>query len=324
MNLNKLKEASNKKHELFERFIQNARVNEELAKMNKIISFDDAKEYLINLFKDNKEYEIFDKESELKRKRHIIIPKDLKWKKGSFTIWNPNKCCGFIIYADEEINKFANFFIKAFSNIKDNFHEYINTQNEFDDIKDKIDFYINSYEYLEDENKVNFKDLFIDYNWFTYNNLKNLTTDCFKYNNESCNIKDCKNCNKCNMFLSNVEYTENMYKYNKAINTFIESICKLTTIPVDISQEIISDEVVIRYNIGKLGIDITTCSKKDKLYSSASILVYTHIKDQMIPLYTSNDKLYSKKGKEQFDLFFDLTHVYRANQKEWLKYAKAK
>lgn len=323
MNLNKLKIASNNKVESFERFIQNARVNEELEKMNKIISFDDAKEYLINLFKNNKDYEIFNTETELKRKRHIIIPTDLKWKKEAFSIWNPNKKCGFIIYTNDEINKYANFFIKSFSNSKDDFYEYINTQNEFDDIKDKIDFYINSYEYLEEEKPVKFKDLTIDYNWFIYSDLKNLTDNCIKYN-KKCNIKDCKNNNKCKNYFPIVKYTENMFKYNKNINTFIELICKTAQVPVSISQEKVSDEFVIRYNIGKLGIDITTSSREDKLYSSASILVYTHIKDQMIPLYTSKDKVYFKKGKEQFKLFFDLINEYRVKEKEWIKHAKRK
>jgi HD-GYP domain-containing protein (c-di-GMP phosphodiesterase class II) len=325
MNLNKLKSISNSKLESFERFIQNARVNEELQKMNKEITFEDAKNYLIELFKDNKAYEIFDKEIELKRKRHIVIPNTLKWEKGSFTIWNPNKNCGFILYTDDELKKDANFYIKGFTNDKDNISNYINTQNEFDDLKEKIDFYINSYDYLEEiKETVNFNKLTIDYNWFAYTNMKNLTEDCIKYNTGNCNIKECKNCNKCNMYISKMQYTENMYNHNQNINAFVEMICKESQLPTSIDQEIISDEMVIRYNIGNLGIDVTTCSKKDKLYSSANITVYTHKNNQMIPLYNANEKLYSKKGKEQFNLFFDLVHMYSANKKEWIKYAKGK
>ena len=50
-----------------------------------------------------------DKEKELKRNRHIIIPTNLQWKKDSFAIWNPNKNCGFVLYTNEDIKKYYEF-----------------------------------------------------------------------------------------------------------------------------------------------------------------------------------------------------------------------
>jgi hypothetical protein len=331
MNLNKLrnvtcnKSTENSTNDSFERFIQNARVNEELQKMNQIVTYEEAKNYLIDLFKDNKDYEIFDKEKELKRNRHIIIPTNLQWKKDSFAIWNPNKNCGFVLYTNDDIKKYYEFSLVAFSNDKSDIQGLINCANEFDDLKSKIDFYINSYDYLKENiEEIDFNKLTIDYNWFAYTDLKNLTSDCIKFESEFCKIKKCENCNKCNMFISKLEYTQNMYNYNKLINTFIETICKLVKKPTSISEEMIENNKIIRYKIGNLGIDITTCSMKDKLYSSASVLIYTNKKDVVIPLYSSDEKLYSNNGKEQFDLYFALLHEFAFNKSLLLSYAKMK
>lgn len=323
MNLNKLKTATSTKitNDSFERFIQNARVNEELAKMNKNISFEDAKNYLIELFKNNKDYEIFDIKTELARKRNIVIPNTSMWKKDTFTIWNPNKYCGFSIYKTDELTKYYNFGIVGFSS-KVDFKGFINCANEFDEVKEKIDFYINSYDYLKENTEViKFNDLTIAINWFTYANMKNLTDDCIKYQTEYCKIKNCKNCNKCNMFISKLEYTQNMYKFNELINTFIETICKFVQKPTEYTEEIVENTKNIGYKIGQLGIDITTCSMTDKQYSSATIKVYTIKNNTIIPLY-SNNKLYFKKGKEQFELYFALLMEFTKNKTKWLSYAK--
>lgn len=325
MNLNKLKNITNTKsiNDSFENFIQTARMTEELEKMNVIVTFDDAKNYLINLLKDNPNYEIFDNEKEIARMRHIVIPKDGFFGKDSFVIWDHKRYCGFLVKTSEDLNKFYNFALYGFSNNKNDFTALINAKHEFDDIKEKINFYINSYSYIDEVKFNKFEDLEIDYNWYLYNDMNNLTEDCIKFNEDCCKIKDCKNCNKCNMFMSKLEYTTNMYKFNNLINKLVELMCKESKVPVTISKELIDDDHTIRYTIGKLGIDIFTSSKKDKLYSSASIKVYTNDK-MLVPLFVSDSKLYSNNGKEQFSLYFNLLHEYAKEKKTWIKYMKKK
>lgn len=319
MNIKKLSDgfASNINTDTFERYIQNARVNEELKKMNEEITFEYMKNFLINIFKDNPDYEIFDRKTEIARLRKIVIPSknsNTIWNENCFAYWNPKNYATFAVFpADEESSKFFNCSFYIFSKGNADYTEHITFANQIDDVRDKIEFYIQSFSFLQtEEEKVNFNDLEIHHNWYTYSNMINHTEDCIKkFDSDKICKKDCLNCNKCKNYYPLSKYTINHYGANMLFNKFIELICKDYKLPVEISQ---LDNGKFQYNIDNMQILLSLPKRANKQISSASV----EIKINNISIYNS-PKFKFKNGKELYDLYYELIHWYTPEEKKRIK-----
>ena len=301
----------------FSDYIQNARVNEELKKMNEEISFDYMKNMLNEMFSNNTDYEVFNREIEIKRARRIIIPsKDSNsiWNEKCFAYWNPKNYATFAVFpANEEEKNYYNCSFYIFSRGKVDFKENITFANQINDIRDKIEFYIQSFSFLQDDEiKVNFNDLEFEYDWYNYSNMINLTEDCIKKfdSKELCKKENCENCNKCKNYYPLIDYTKNHYNANKLFNKFIEVICKEYKLPA----EIIASETGYVYNIGDINIQLNLPSRKNKKISDAHI----EINVKGINVYKSKQYKF-KYGKELFELYMDLLNWYTPDTKKKIK-----
>lgn len=317
MNISKLSNSfSNISDDRFSSYLQEARVNEELQKMNQEITFEYMKNYLLDLFRDNPDYEIFDRNTELARLRRIIVPpKDSNtiWNEHCFAIWNPKNYATFAVFPalNEETNYYnCSFYI--FSKGKADFSEKISFANQLEDVRTKIEFYIQSFSFLQtDEEKVNFNDLEIDHTWYTYSNMQNLTDDCIKkFDSENICKKDCENCDKCKNFYPMMKYTENHYYANQLINKFVEMLCKDYKCPVEIN---FTDNSWI-YKIGNLKLELTLPKRKNKLTSSLNMIISMND----IELFSSK-KYTFKGGKEIYELYMDLMLWYNPKTKKAIK-----
>lgn len=313
MNIKKLSDRFNTSapnDDTFERYIQNARVNEELQKMNEEITFDYMKNMLTEIFKDNADYEVFNRDVELARLRQIIVPSEDSrsiWNPKCFAYWNPKKYAGFAVFpAEGEEARYHNCTFFIISRDKTEFKECITFANQIDDIRDKIDFYIQSFSFLhEDEEKIDFNQLVFEHNWYAYSDMKNLTTDCVKYNLDGvCDKSKCPNCDKCKQFYPMQEYTTNHYYGNQLFNKIIEMICKTTKNPVKIDSV---ENGAYTYTIGNIKIELTLPKRKSKKISNLKCNVYYQYPNSDTKKNIVKFNKYSaKNGRELYDLYFDL------------------
>lgn len=319
MNISKLTNSfANVSDDRFSSYLQEARVNEELQKMNQEITFEYMKNYLLDMFRDNPDYEIFDRNTELARLRRIVVPsKDSNtiWNERCFALWNPKNYATFAVFpAVGEESSYYNCSFYIFSKGKADFSEKISFANQLDDVRTKIEFYIQSFSFLQtEEEKVNFNDLEIDHSWYSYSNMKNLTDDCIK-KSDSENIckTECVNCDKCKNFYPMVKYTENHYYGNQLINKFIEMLCKDYKCPVEILKSESDNDWT--YKIGNLKLDLTLPRRKNKNVSS----LYMTISMNDIEIF-STKKYKFKGGKEIYDMYLDLMLWYNPTTKKQMK-----
>ena len=323
MNINKINKSFNSDSEnIMSNFIQEIRINEELQKMNKEVSFNDFKIFIDNIFKNYPEYTKFNVEQELKEYNSLIEPNTnnknyTPFNKTSYSYVNKAKNVLFMICPTtgnaKSICNIVCFIILNYNNEHAKTEETFNISfaNELDDIKDKLEYKIFTYSNIPDYNFIKFKDLKLEFNWFAYTNLKLLTEDCYKLN--KCKLKNCPNCNKCKNFYPIINYTKNMYNYNEKVNKFIEKLCKDTNHRVKINQE----KTFISYKIGKLTFKFKFSSRKDINKSSSSIIVYStnNHKDTKYLEYTNIKANY---GKEMLTTFNQFKKDFNKNKKSIL------
>lgn len=317
MNLGKLRsEFNNPVSDKLNSYVQTMRINQELAAMNEEIDIKKFKKFLDDIFQNNSDYEVFDKKKYLNM-RPSLFEIDKKchspYLSSAYSYYNKKKDAYFLaIPANKNEKSILNVFFYICVQGENPYKEHITFANQLSDVKDKIEYYIASIDFMKDApTPPKFEDLELNYRWFAYSNLKLLTEDCIKL--DKCKKKNCENCNKCKDFYPMVDYTANIYKYNKLVNTFIETICKDSNNRVSVKQP----KGVVQYDIGNLRFLFNLPKRVDTTTSSASVCIYSCKEKKNIEIIKPDSSMH---GEELFEIYTKLILYYSMNKATILKH----